>query len=51
MFNFDNQRNDKVLLNEQTGAVASITNTENGNNNSDKQHGSTNNNDRNNSGK
>jgi phospholipase C len=33
MFNFDKQRNDKVLLNEQTGAVAS---TEHGNNNSGK---------------
>ena len=31
MFNFDKQRNDKVLLNEQTGAVAS---TEHGNSNS-----------------
>ena len=30
MFNFHNQRNDKVLLNEQTGAVAS---TEHGNSN------------------
>jgi phospholipase C len=38
MFNFDKQRNDKILLNEQTGAVASITNTEDGddsNNDSD----------------
>jgi phospholipase C len=35
MFNFDKQRNDKVLLNEQTGAVASITNSENGNNDED----------------
>jgi phospholipase C len=32
MFNFDRQRTDKVLLNEQTGTVASITNTEDGNN-------------------
>lgn len=31
MFNFDRQRTDKVLLNEQTGAVASITTTEDGN--------------------
>jgi phospholipase C len=29
MFNFDKERNDKVLLNEQTGAVASITNSGN----------------------
>lgn len=29
MFNFHHQRNDKVLLNEQTGAVASITRTPN----------------------
>jgi phospholipase C len=25
MFNFHHERNDKVLLNEQTGAVATIT--------------------------
>ncbi|MFE5836432.1 phospholipase C [Arthrobacter sp. NPDC056493] len=31
MFNFHHQRNDKVLLNEQTGAVASDTRTANGN--------------------
>ena len=36
MFNFDKQRNDKVLLNERTGAVAAITNTGHGNNNSGK---------------
>jgi hypothetical protein len=32
MFNFHHQREGNVLLNEQSGAIASITNNENGNN-------------------
>ncbi|WP_311380464.1 alkaline phosphatase family protein [Arthrobacter sp. ISL-72] len=32
MFNFPHQRNDKVLLNEPTGAVASISHTNDGGN-------------------
>lgn len=55
MFNFDKQRKDKVLLNEQTGAIASITNNDNGNNRgnnkSDNHDGTTRTNDVNNSGK
>ncbi|MCX6497353.1 MAG: alkaline phosphatase family protein [Arthrobacter sp.] len=42
MFNFNKQRTDKVLLNEQTGAVASITNgrdSQDGNSKSDTHEG------------
>ncbi|MGO4227406.1 phospholipase C [Arthrobacter sp. YAF34] len=39
MFNFNKQRTDRVLLDEQTGTVASITNTRPGNNDADSRDG------------
>jgi phospholipase C len=39
MFNFNKQRTDRVLLDEQTGTVASITNTRPGNNDAGSRDG------------